>query len=173
MKILPAVFFGLSLTTSVNGQVKTKIQELCITPQSAIRNFFNTMSGPSGQSRDSVLYRSFFSPESYSWYITNYSGDSILLTTSLTKVKGTREPRLSIFKIWEKNGFREEVFSIKVDQYRNIAQCWVVAKVKPKEAEEITYLVQDSFQLFFDGVRWWIMSICWQREVNGHPIPNQ
>jgi hypothetical protein len=173
MKVLPAVLFGLSLATSVNAQVKTKIQELCITPQSTIRNFFNTMSGPSGQSRDSALYRSFFSPESYSWYITNYSGDSILLKTSLTKVKGATNHGLSIFQTWEKNGFREDVFSIKVDQYRNIAQAWVVAKVKPKETEETTYLVQDSFQLFFDGVRWVIMSICWQREVDGHPIPNQ
>lgn len=45
-----AVFFGISLATSVNAQVKTKIQELCITPQSTIRNFFKAMSGPSGQS---------------------------------------------------------------------------------------------------------------------------
>jgi hypothetical protein len=29
----------------------------------------------------------------------------------------------------------------------------------------------NSIQLFYDGARWWIMSICWQHESPEHPVP--
>jgi hypothetical protein len=29
----------------------------------------------------------------------------------------------------------------------------------------------NSFQLFFDGTRWWILTIYWQEETPEHPLP--
>jgi len=31
----------------------------------------------------------------------------------------------------------------------------------------------NSFQLFNDGKRWWILSICWQHESAEHAIPEK
>ena len=36
---------------------------------------------------------------------------------------------------------------------------------------EISHCGVNSFQLFFDGERWWIMSILWEQETPQNPIP--
>ena len=131
------------------------------------------MSGPAGENRDSALFVQFYYPETFYWNIAGR-----LKQTDTPKVQTTfSTPQIkkdssvpSQFTRWKMNGFHEEAVSIKIDRYENIAHAWVVAQVKPKENETLTYRVQDSFQLYYDGKRWWIMSIAWQPETKWEKI---
>jgi hypothetical protein len=62
--------------------------------------------------------------------------------------------------------------------------CFLCAIPKPPEQAFSTYESRhdakdvvpfargiNSFQLFFDGTRWWILTIYWQEEVPENPLP--
>jgi hypothetical protein len=164
--------FSLSVIIS-RGQTNGKIETICKTPESTIHGFFNCMSGPAGQERDSTLFAQFFYPENFYWHITNTSPalDSVSVVTTFSKRPPVKDTVVvSQYVRWKNDGFHGRAVSIKINRYRNIAQAWVIAEVKPKENESTVRRVQDSFQLYFDGRRWWIMSIAWQPAVAGYPV---
>ena len=37
--------------------------------------------------------------------------------------------------------------------------------------DEAELVVPDSFQLLYDGTRWWVVSVVWQAETRDYPIP--
>ena len=72
----------------------------------------------------------------------------------------------------EKNGFFEREIARRTEQFGHIAHVW--------STYESRYTVDDpepfmrginSIQLFYDGTRWWIVTIYWQHESTAHPIP--
>ena len=74
----------------------------------------------------------------------------------------------------EQNGFHERELARHVDQYGNIAQVFSTYVSFHKKDDKDPFMRGiNSFQLFNDGGRWWILSVYWQHESAEHAIPQK
>jgi hypothetical protein len=70
------------------------------------------------------------------------------------------------------NGFFEKEIARRTEQFGRIAHVWSTYESR-HNAEDPKPFVRgiNSIQLFYDGHRWWIVSIYWQHESPQHPVP--
>jgi hypothetical protein len=74
--------------------------------------------------------------------------------------------------IFLKEGFFERAASNKVEEFDHMAQVWSVYESRHNKADKDPFQRGiNSFQLINDGKRWWVLTIYWQGEDQGHPIP--
>jgi hypothetical protein len=69
------------------------------------------------------------------------------------------------------NDFHEIEICRRVERFGNIAHVWSTyeGRRSPDEAPFLRGI--NSIQLFHDGDRWWVMSILWDNERPGSPMP--
>lgn len=72
-----------------------------------------------------------------------------------------------------KNDFKEEVVSLKVLEFGNIAHCYVVYKASIPTSGRPGQLGLDSWQLMKKDGRWWAVSIVNESAVTSGPIPEE
>lgn len=74
--------------------------------------------------------------------------------------------------VLERDGFHERELARKVDQYGNIAQVFSTYHAFRKKDDKEPFMRGiNSFQLLFDGKRWWVLNIFWLAETPDNPIP--
>jgi hypothetical protein len=75
---------------------------------------------------------------------------------------------------FEKNGFFEREASRHADRYGNIMQIFSTYESRhdAKDAAPFARGI-NSFQLFFDGARWWVVTIYWEEETPDTPLPKE
>jgi len=72
----------------------------------------------------------------------------------------------------EKNGFFEREIARRTEQFGHIAHAWSTYESRQRADDPEPFMRGvNSIQLFYDGSRWWIVSIYWQHESTEHPIP--
>ena len=75
---------------------------------------------------------------------------------------------------FKKNGFFEREIGRKTMQYGNIAHVFsAYASFRTASDKAPFARGVNSFQLFFDGKRWWIVTIYWQAETADNPVPKE
>ena len=73
-----------------------------------------------------------------------------------------------------KNGFHEQEISRKTEIFGTIAHVFSTYEGRNKLSDEKPFLRGiNSFQLFNDGERWWVMSIFWRQESKETPVPEK
>jgi hypothetical protein len=136
-----------------------------------VRAAYDVISGPAQEKRDWKRERSLFWP-----------GARLIPTA---KVPGRNdadlEPQLldietyivRVEKIFAKTGFYEQEISRKTQQFGQIAHVWSTYESRRDPGDPQPFMRGiNSFQLFNDGHRWWILNIYWQHESPAHPIPS-
>jgi hypothetical protein len=75
---------------------------------------------------------------------------------------------------FEKNGFFERESARHADRYGNIMQIFSTYESRHdgKDAAPFARGI-NSFQLFFDGTRWWVVTIFWEEETPDTPLPKE
>lgn len=74
----------------------------------------------------------------------------------------------------EKNGFHETEIGRRTEIYGNIAHVFSAYAAKNKLSDKEPFMRGiNSFQLFYDGKRWWVLTIYWQAETPENPLPKQ
>jgi hypothetical protein len=74
----------------------------------------------------------------------------------------------------EKNGFHEREVARRVEQYGSVAHVFSTYESFHNLTEKTPFMRGiNSFQLFHDGKRWWVLTIFWQPETKELPIPKQ
>lgn len=74
----------------------------------------------------------------------------------------------------EKDGFFEKEISRKTDQYGSVVQIFSTYESRRTIKDEKPFMRGiNSIQLWFDGKRWWILTIFWQGETPDNPIPDK
>ncbi|MGH9746377.1 MAG: hypothetical protein ACRD59_09765 [Candidatus Acidiferrales bacterium] len=70
-----------------------------------------------------------------------------------------------------KEGFTERELGHKIERYGNVAT--VLSSYEGKNASTGKVITRgvNIFQLYFDGKRWWILSMVWDQETPANPIP--
>jgi len=129
---------------------------------------YDVISGPAGAERNWNRMRSLFLPGAQ-------------LTPSFPNPEGGYGFEYMAVEDWiegAKGWFAENpFFEVEIHQvaesYGHIAHAFSTYESRREAAGEPFTRGINSFQLMFDGQRWWIVNIFWQGETESEPIPSQ
>lgn len=133
---------------------------------------YDSISGPAGEKRDWKRVRSLFIP-----------GAPLVPTLKepgATSFEGQIAPQMLDVEAFiarsapyfEKDGFFEKEIARRTEQFGNIAHAWSTYESRHKADDSEAFMRGiNSIQLFYDGSRWWIVTIYWQHESTEQPVP--
>ena len=131
---------------------------------------YDSISGPAGEKRDWERERSLYYPGAR-LIPTAKPGANGILAPQILDVDGfiaRVEPYFS------EHGFYEKEVARRIDQFGNIAHVWSTYESRRNADDPEPFMRGiNSIQLFYDGTRWWIVSIYWQQETPVAPIPEK
>jgi len=130
---------------------------------------YDVISGPKGQKRDWQRMRSLFVPGAR--LIPAHAGKDGLVATRMLGVEDYIQRATPAL---EGQGFFERETHRAVERFGAIAQVFSTYESRhaADDAEPFERGI-NSFQLLFDGQRWWVVDIYWQAASADLPIPKQ
>lgn len=138
-------------------------------PDAILAATYDVISGPPGQ-RNWDRFRSLFLPGARLAAVIPGKDGAGLSARSFTP-----EEYITFGDTYfQKNGFFEREASRHADRYANIMQIFSTyeSRHEAKDAKPFARGI-NSFQLFFDGKRWWVVDIYWQEESPDAPLPEE
>ncbi|MEO9483020.1 MAG: hypothetical protein ABJG47_06220 [Ekhidna sp.] len=133
--------------------------------QSIGKAYYEIVSGPIGETRDFDRLRNLFHPQAtltYSYWSAEQQ-KNLLMPMDI-------EGYIGKLDYLDKKGFFEEELYVSNESYGSITQSISTYKFwmedKTAEGRGLT-----SYQYFFDGDRYWILSMFWMMESEKYPIP--
>lgn len=173
------LFAAIFIAAPVNGQSATATAPAPVPAaapadvnsiDSIMKAVYDVISGDAGEPRNWDRFRSLF------------HRDARLIPTGKNQQTGMFGARASTpdeyvrsaGSYFATNGFHEREIARRVDQYGNIAQVFSTYEAYSSRTEKKPMLRGiNSFQLLFDGQRWWVMTIFWQQETPDNIIPKK
>jgi len=136
------------------------------TIEGIVKASYETISGGVGVPRQWGRDRTLFDPDSRSVAVHVDAKTGAIRTESMTEQDYADRSDASIVK----NGFTERELKHVIRRFGNVATVLssyegTTANGKSKERGI------NIFQLYFDGKRWWILSMVWDEERPDNPIP--
>ena len=131
---------------------------------------YDVISGDAGQTRDWDRFRTLFHKDARLIPTGKNPNTNVFGATVLTPEDYIKRAD----PVLVRDGFHEREIARKQDTYGNIVQAFSTYEARRKQTDEKPFLRGiNSFQLLFDGSRWWVMTIYWQAETPDNPIPKQ
>ena len=138
-----------------------------------IRAAYDVISGPVGE-RDWERERSLFFPGARLIPTAKKPGAIATGSDLEPQILDVEGYITRVREIFAKGGFYESEVARRVEQFGHIAHVWSTYESRHSADEEKPFMRGiNSFQLFFDSMRWWIMNIYWQHESAESPIPEK
>lgn len=133
---------------------------------------YDVISGEAGEARDWERFMSLFIPEARLIPSRrNQQGQHGYAVWSPQEYVETVGPRL------EENGFFEDEAHRVTERWADIAHVFSTYNsyrtAADMEAGDHFQRGINSFQLMFDGERWWVVTIFWEAEAPNRPIPDE
>jgi hypothetical protein len=136
-------------------------------PDAILAALYQVISGPAGQKRRWNRFRSLFLP------------GARLIPTSSKPTGGERAQTLTpedyvahAAPYFDKNGFFEKEVARKAERFGGIMQVFSTYESRHTAGEARPFARGiNSIQLFFDGSRWWIVTVLWEEESPSNPLP--
>lgn len=128
---------------------------------------YDVISGPAGP-RDWDRFRSLFYPGAR--LIPTRHNDKGAASARVLTPDEYAERGQGFFS---KEGFFENSAVNRVEQWDKIAHVWSTYESRHAKGEKPFARGINSFQLFNDGSRWWILSIYWEAEDATHSLPEK
>lgn len=131
---------------------------------------YEVISGDAGQKRDWDRFRSLFHKDAKLIPTGENPQTGVARATFITPEEYVTRSG----PVLERDGFHERELARKVDQYGTIAQVFSTYHAFRKKDDKEPFLRGiNSFQLWNDGKRWWVVNIYWLAETPENPIPKQ
>jgi hypothetical protein len=134
---------------------------------------YDSISGPAGM-RDWNRVRSLFLPSARLVPTAENAGEANIgskIVPQMLDIDGFISRCATHFA---KNGFFEKEIARRMEQFGHIAHVWSTYESRHNANDREPFMRGiNSIQLFYDGTRWWILSIYWQHESPEHPIPEK
>jgi len=131
---------------------------------------YDVISGDAGKPRDWDRFRTLFHKDARLIPSGKNAQTGVIAANALT-------PDQYITRVepfFAKEGFYERESARHVDMYGNIAQVFSTYQSFHSPSDKTPFLRGiNSFQLFNDGKRWWVVTIYWQAETPENPIPQK
>ena len=128
---------------------------------------YASISGPAGQPRDWDRFRSVIHPDAR-LIPTGPTASGTRAATILTVDDYVERAGASL----QANGFFENEIGRRTDRYGSVVHLMSAYESLRTEDGEPFDRGVNSFQLFWDGERWWVMTIFWEAESPDNPIPD-
>src|SRR5262245_8825558 len=130
---------------------------------------YDVISGPAGDKRNWDRMRTLFIPEAHMIATgRRANGEMVKRVMTVEDYINNSGPVL------EKDGFFEKEIGRKTEAYGNIVHLFSTYESRRNLADEKPFVRGiNSFQLWNDGKRWWIINIFWQSENKDNPIPEK
>lgn len=147
------------------SQVPTPRAEDVSSKEALLHAIYDVISGPAGD-RDWNRFRSLCVPPArFSRAVTNADGSvkvSLLSVDDFVQRAGTA---------LKGEGFYENAIVNQVQTFGNISQVFSSYESRHAPGEKPFDRGVNSMQMLNDGKRWWIVSILWDIERSGNPLP--
>ena len=138
-------------------------------PEAIVAAVYDVISGPAGQKRNWDRMRTLFVPDAR-MIPTGKRPTGELTRRSLT----VEEYITNSGPFLEKDGFFEKEIGNKIEQFGNIVHVFSTYESRKTLTDEKPFMRGiNSIQLWFDGKRWWVITILWQSESKETPIPEK
>lgn len=126
---------------------------------------YDVISGPAG-GRDWNRFRSLFLPQArFSQVSTGPDGSKVILTWNVEEfVRDAGE-------VFSKEPFYEKAIVNLPESFGNITQVFSSYESHRSLTDKPFERGINSIQLLNDGTRWWVLSILWDTERMGNPLP--
>jgi hypothetical protein len=131
-----------------------------------IRALYEVISGPAGVPRDWERERKLLIPGAR--LIPTRPGPAGAVA-DVFDVEGYIASRSPLF---EKDAFFETELARRTFVFGSIAHVLSAYELRRAPAEKPFLRGVNSIQLFYDGSRWWVLSIAWDNERPGNPLPD-
>ena len=154
LKLLIGFLFVFNIT--LEAQVQNNAFESI---DGVVNEGLKIVSGKKGESRNWEAFRMLFTPNAQLSVLNHDTlGNAKVNTYSLEEFV-----RIGM-RFYEGDGFLEYEITKTIDEYNGIAHVF-----QSYRAEELDLVEEgiNSYQLIFDGKRWWITSILWTSNRNG------
>jgi hypothetical protein len=138
-------------------------------PDAILAAVYDVISGPPGP-RDWDRFNSLFAPGARLIPVgPKKDGTGISATVMSPLDYSTRAGSYFL-----KNGFVEREASRKTERYGDIMQVFSTYESRHDAKDEKPFARGiNSFQLYYDGTRWWVVTIMWQEETPNNPLPKE
>jgi hypothetical protein len=133
---------------------------------------YAVISGPAGQPRDWDRERALFFPGARLIPTAVRPGENE--SGLAPQVLDVEQYIARVEPLFAEKGFYETELARRTEQFGHIAHVWSTYESRHAQNDPEPFMRGiNSFQLFFDGKRWWILNIYWQHENAAHPIPEK
>jgi hypothetical protein len=89
------------------------------------------------------------------------------------RISTTDEYAARAQEFFSKEGFFENSVANRVETWDKIAHVWSTYESRHAKGEKPFARGINSFQLFNDGSRWWILTVYWESETPDNPLPEK
>jgi len=137
------------------------------TVEHIIAAVYDVISGPAGP-RDWDRFRSLYYPGAR--MIPSRRDDKGTITA---RVFTPDEYATRSQEFFTKEGFFENAVANRVETWDHISHVWSTYESRHAKGEKPFARGINSFQLFNDGSRWWILTVYWESEDAAHPLPEK
>ena len=154
---------GLGLTFLGTAQYEEDVKTI----EQIGKVYYEIVSGPIGQKRDFDRLRNLFHPNA-SLTFSYWSEEEQMNKLMSMDIEGYIEK----LDYLDKKGFYEEELYVSSESYGSITQSISTYRfwMEDKTAEGRGFT---SYQYFWDGKRYWILSMFWMMESEKYPIPKE
>ncbi len=153
---------------SNDTQVFKVAQEDVATIDAIIKASYDVISGAKEQVRNWDRERALFHPDSR--HMPTRMSETGEYVADVMSVEDFIQRAAPFF---EKEGFFEYEIARRTERFGNIAHVFSTYEWRHTLDGPVGGRGINSFQLLFDGTRWWIISVFWQQESEDFPIPKQ
>jgi hypothetical protein len=137
-------------------------------PERLVAAVYDVISGEAGKERDWERFRSLFHP-SARMIATGRNPNTGAFNASALSPEEYISRTNDMFL---RDGFIEREIKSKTERFGNIVHVFSSYEAFRTAKDEKPFLRGvNSFQLIFDGKRWWVMTIMWQAEDADNPLP--
>jgi hypothetical protein len=150
------------------GQAQASPEDVA-SPDAMLRAFYASISGPAGKKRDWNRFLSLFFPGARLLPAEGRGHAGVMpeVFSPSNYLYDTEPYMLQAGYVVKETARRSETFG-------KITQVFSTYAARHAEGDAKPFVRGiNSFQLFFDGSRWWIFSLAWQPETPRLPLPAQ
>lgn len=172
MKRICIILIGLCATWNSFGAVTDSIPvdpNDVSSPEAIVKAVYDVISGPAGEKRNWDRMRTLFVPDARMMPTgKKQTGEGVRRALSIEDYISSSGPFL------EKNGFFETEIGKKTEQYGSVVHVFSTYESRKMKEDEKPFMRGiNSFQIWNDGKRWWIINILWENETKENPIPEK
>ena len=138
-------------------------------PEAIVAAVYDVISGPAGQKRNWDRMRTLFVPDARMIPTGKRpTGESTRRVLTVEEYITNSGPFL------EKDGFFESEIGKRTERFGNIVHVFSTYQSKRAATDDKPFMRGiNSFQLWYDGKRWWVITILWQGESTDVQIPEK